>query len=79
MVPDSSVLDRVPVAGSCEHGDESSGFIEGGEYLGHVNGYQILKHSDLWCYLVHIFIVIIITKTRRLSSVTNTSKNCPVP
>jgi hypothetical protein len=30
---DSSGFEQGPVAGSCEHGDEPSGSIEGGEFL----------------------------------------------
>jgi hypothetical protein len=33
-VLDSSGSGYVPVAGCCEHGNEPSGFVKGGEFLG---------------------------------------------
>jgi hypothetical protein len=38
-----------PVAGSCEHGKDLSGYINGREFLDLVNDYQLLKKdSALW-------------------------------
>jgi hypothetical protein len=37
------------VAGSCEHGNEPSDSIKGGEFLDNVSDYQLLnKDPDLW-------------------------------
>jgi hypothetical protein len=36
------------VAGSCEHGNELSGFIKGGEFLDWLSDYQLLKDSAPW-------------------------------
>jgi len=37
------------VAGSCEHDNEPSGSIKGGELLEQLNEYQLLKNgSSLW-------------------------------
>jgi len=40
---DSSVSKQGPVAGSCEHDNELSGTIKGGEFLGQLSDYQCLK------------------------------------
>jgi hypothetical protein len=32
-----------PVVGSCEHGNEPSGSMKGGEFLDQINDYQFLK------------------------------------
>jgi hypothetical protein len=34
------------VAGSCEHGDEPSDSIKGGEFLGQLSDYQLLKKDS---------------------------------
>jgi hypothetical protein len=41
-----------PVVGICEHTDERSGYIKGGEFLDQPSGYGLLnKHSAPWCQL----------------------------
>jgi hypothetical protein len=41
------------VADYCEYGNESSGFIKGGEFLDQLRDYELLrKDSVLWSYLV---------------------------
>jgi hypothetical protein len=40
------------VAGSCEHGNESSGFIKGREFFDQMSGCQLLKDSAPWTYLI---------------------------
>jgi hypothetical protein len=40
------------VAGSCEHGNEPSGFINDGEFLRQLNEYQFLKDSAPWSCLL---------------------------
>jgi hypothetical protein len=39
-----------PVAGSCEHGNESSGSIKCREFLGHLGGF-LKKYSAAWNWL----------------------------
>jgi hypothetical protein len=39
------------VAGFCEHGNEPSGSIKGGEFLDQLNEYWLLKKDSApWCY-----------------------------
>jgi len=35
-----------PVVGFCEHGNEPSDSIKGGEFLDYMSDYQLLKDSD---------------------------------
>jgi hypothetical protein len=35
---DSTASGQNPLAGSCEHGDRFSSFIDGGKFLVHLNG-----------------------------------------
>jgi hypothetical protein len=35
-----------PVAGSCEHGNDISGSLRGGEFLEYLSDYQLLKDSS---------------------------------
>jgi hypothetical protein len=46
---DSSRSEKVPVAGSCEHGNEHLGFIKGGEFSDQLSDCQLLKSSAA-CY-----------------------------
>jgi hypothetical protein len=39
----SSGSEEGPVAGSCEHGNETSGSINGGEFLDQLSNYKLLK------------------------------------
>jgi hypothetical protein len=39
-----------PVAGSCEHDNETSGSIKGGEFLDQLSDYQFLKRILLYVY-----------------------------
>jgi hypothetical protein len=49
------------VAASCEHGNEPSGFIKGGKFLGHLSEYFLLKKDidqwNLWMVSFQFFIV----------------------
>jgi hypothetical protein len=44
--------DWLQLAGSCEHGKESTGSIKAGEYLDHLGDYQLVKDS-LPCSCLH--------------------------
>jgi hypothetical protein len=41
-------LVQAPVADLCEHSNEPSGFIKGGEFLDELRQYQILKDFAPW-------------------------------
>jgi hypothetical protein len=49
---DSSGSGQVPVAGSCEHCNESSDSIKGGEFLDQLTDCQHRKDSAPWSYLI---------------------------
>jgi hypothetical protein len=40
------------VAGCCEHGNEPSCSITGGEFLDQMSDHQLLKDSSPWSYLL---------------------------
>jgi hypothetical protein len=43
---DSSDSGYGPVLGTYEHDDEPSGSLKGGEFLEHLNGYQLIKKNS---------------------------------
>jgi hypothetical protein len=43
---DSSGSGQEAVSGSCEHGNEPSGSTKGGEFLGYLSDYQLLKKDS---------------------------------
>lgn len=45
---DLSDLGQRQVAGSCEHGDESSGYISGREFLEHLSNNKLLNVNSLY-------------------------------
>jgi hypothetical protein len=44
---DSSGSGQGPVAGSCEHGNEPSGFIKGREFLDQLRDYYLLRKGSV--------------------------------
>jgi len=43
---DSSSAGQGPPAGSCEHGNETSGPIKGWKFLNHLSDYKLLKEDS---------------------------------
>jgi hypothetical protein len=47
---DSSGSGEGPLADCCEHGNETSGSIKGGEFLDYLSDYQLLRSESALCY-----------------------------
>jgi hypothetical protein len=52
----SPALEQGPVAGSCEHGNKSSGFVKDGKFLDYHSDCQLLKNDSVSCILKSIYI-----------------------